>query len=111
MSFIIKLLLLFSVVCFVIVGAIVYLVKTRGWDFLNTDGKKGSARDAKDKNRRSREIKEAAIKKVTKAQNKLAPGSEKSSEFLRSLGQSDPELLVAGVKKWLSQDGGGKLEK
>ncbi|HEB73433.1 MAG TPA: hypothetical protein ENI77_12550 [Nitrospirae bacterium] len=110
MSFI-KLLVLFSAICFIVVGVIVYLVKTRGWDFLNSNGETGQVADARDKDLRSRQIKHAALKEIGKAKNKLAPGSEKSSEFFRSLGQSDPKLLAGGVKKWLSQDGDGKLEK
>ncbi|VAX24095.1 hypothetical protein MNBD_NITROSPINAE04-1639 [hydrothermal vent metagenome] len=101
----VKLLLVFSAVCFIAVGVIVYLVKTRGWDFLN------QATDARDKDLRSKLVKEAALKEIIKARKKLAPGSEKSSEFLQSLGKSDPELLVTSVKKWLSEEGDGKLEK
>ncbi|VAX19347.1 hypothetical protein MNBD_NITROSPINAE03-321 [hydrothermal vent metagenome] len=111
MSFIIKLLLFFSAVCFIVVGAIVYLAKTRGWDFLNAGGKEGQAPEVNVKNRRSEQLKKGVLKEVAEAKKKLAPGSEKSAEFFRSLGEKDPKLLAVSVKKWLSEEGDGKLEK
>ena len=107
----VKLLLFFSAVCFTIVGVILFLANRRGWDFLNSTCKAVPAPKVKDKSRRSKEIKEAALKEIAKAKARLAPGSEKSSEFLQALGESDPELLVSGVKKWLSEEGDGKLKK
>ena len=107
----VKLLLFFSVVCFIIAGAILFLAYRRGWDFLNSTGKAGPVPEVKDKNRRSKKIKDGALKEIARAKAKLAPGSEKSSEFLQALGESDPKLLASGVKKWLSEEGDGKLEK
>jgi len=110
MSFI-KLLVLFSAICFIVVGVIVYLVKTRGWDFLNSDGETGQVAEVNDNSRRSEQLKKGVLKEVAEARKKLAPGSEKSAEFFRSLGEKDPKLLAVGVKKWLFEDGDGKLEK
>ena len=107
----VKPLLFFSAVCFTIVGVILFMAHLRGWNFMNSTRKAGPVPEVKDKNRRSDEIKEAALKEIAKAKAKLAPGSEKSSEFLQALGESDPKLLVSGVKKWLSQEGDGKLKK
>lgn len=107
----VKLLLFFSAVCFAIVGVIYFLVYRRGWDFLNSTGKAGTVPEVKDKSRRSKEIKEAALKEIARAKARLAPGSEKSSEFLQALGESDPEFLASSVKKWLSEEGDDKLKK
>lgn len=105
------LLLFFSAVCFIVAGAILFLAKQRGWDFLNQADEAEPVPEVNEKSRRSKEIKEVALKEIAKAKARLAPGSEKSSRFLQALGESDPKLLVSGVKKWLTEEGDGKLKK
>lgn len=107
----VKLLLLISAVCFTVVGAIYFLAYRRGSGSISSSGKAGSTRQPTDKTRRSKQLKVTALKEIAKAKAKLAPGSEKSSRFLQALGESDPKLLAEGVKKWLSEEGDGRLKK
>lgn len=103
----IKVLLVLSVVCFAIAGLVFLIVSLRG-----APTGKGSKRPfpaVKKKTIGSKKMKAETVEAIARSKGKLKPEAARSVELLKAVGESDPKLIASKVKKWLSEEGGGKL--